>query len=752
MSATKWQNPTGSTTVDSFETNLQQIEQTNKLLANIENKLNNFFHKSTNIPQSQPQDSKDQIYQNPNRFPMANREEHLHDIGNTMLSPIQNNLNRESLQDFLSGEGGSQLRVSGNYIKIVDPSKANDSNLNQTDLDSSYQYNKSRDHHQALPQDIINRAAENQDFTITDHHSSMESEGFRKKLGSGRKVQNERNGRKIERYANVHQRDEEEERIGGIDKRFYEKKIEILEERLDNSEKEISNLLKIKGNLNNEIVRLKVQVSESSTRYIEDLTKSLKAQEERLRKEFEQQHKYRSVDRREDEEAYLERIESLLRDKEDLKQQVSEYKREIERLKEQKSVPPPNTNLMSTSYETLEFHLDTQTQRNDKLLKSPSEKAERAATEGRASLGRSQQENQLKSLVDSLNLYKQELESLRKNNMMIQDQFEKEVQSLRNELESEKMHNQKLAEKIHIQSQALEKYQGTSTKRERMIEASPEKETQQQITTEYRDQEPHHRHGLSSHDGSHRRYISMKDTYREGVEERSKSQTRKTSTTVADTGRRSHRKTSKESERYRYTIEEKPTKRERSSRDDRPREGKREGIPFTHPEIKSGLLGQEKKSSKAREALYRELAELQNTPPRTKSKSRSRSHSHSKKKRKPSEDQLFKGKHLQKSPETAYEEFEEELKRLKGVINHKMATNKKSKSKIPDKENAVVAKKERKSARESKELKADKSEKRLSATSSKPLSKRSTVSQVNLLATNPRPLASMNTKSKKKLI
>lgn len=331
MSATKW-NPTGSTTVDSFETNLLQIEQTNKLLANIENKLSNFFHKTTNnnVPsQPQPlavQESKEQIYQNPNRFSMANREEHLHDIGNTMLSPIQNNLNRESLQNFLSGEGESHLRVSGNYIKIVDPSKTHDSQMNQTDLDSSYQYNKSRDR-QPL------HTAENQDFTITDHPYSMESDTYhRRKLGSGSKHQQQLNSRKSERYA---QRHDSEERIGEVDKRFYEKKIEILEERLDNSEKEISNLLKIKGNLNNEIVRLKVQVADSSNRYIEDLTRSLKAQEERLRKEFEQQYKYRDVER-ENDEKYLERIESLLRDKETLKQQVSEQKREIDRLKEQK--------------------------------------------------------------------------------------------------------------------------------------------------------------------------------------------------------------------------------------------------------------------------------------------------------------------------------------------------------------------------------------------------------------------------------
>jgi len=743
-------NPTGSTTVDSFEANLIQIEQTNKLLANIENKLNNFFHKNISIPSPLPlqeRELKDQVFQEQQRS-HPNKEDFMQNIGNTMLSPIQNNQNKDSLQNFMSGEGDLNLRNSNNYIKIIDSSKAYESSQSYTDQNTSYNY-KAR-HHTVESNPIT--TIENQDFTVTDHNTSESRHSIgrdpynRRKIESGREFHYDRaqnvNGRKSARYWT---KDEHDYKMEDIDKKFYEKKIQILEERLESSEKEVYQLLKVKENMNSELIRLKAQLSDSHNRYIEDLSKSLKSQEGRLRKEFEQQFKYREDDKNEHSK-YMDKIENLTKERDVLKQQIHDLKKEFEKLKEEKETATARNSRLLSSHDHLGSHIEYQ--RNERHLKSPSD---RLHSEGRVSVAKSQDTRvggeQFKALVESLNMYKHELESLRENNAKIQHQFEQEVYGLRNELEHEKEKNLKMAERIQVQNQALGKYQNTlddNRGRRNIQNLSDPLQTNplETANNEYYNEDQYHR-----------RHGSVKEGHHE--DERQRSQARKSSSGANfENERKSHKRQGRESHNNRQEGEEKHKRVEILERNDAHtstkshKEGKKDSIPFTNPNIKSGIMTQERKG-RARETLYKELAELQSTPPRINSaraKSRSNSKSNSKR-RKASEDQPGKIKNearfqqAQKSPGTAYEEFEEELKKLKGALNAKV-THKKRKSKS-DKEN--IMKREILNARD-KEIKGEKSEKRLSATS-RGLSKRNSYTNVNT-----KPVLAMSAKTLKKKI
>ncbi len=287
-------HPAGSTT-DSFESNLLQIEHTNKLLANIENKLNNFFHKNTSnpLPSSFPLQEQDVNSQasSEKQPSILSREDFIPKIGNTLLSPIQNSHNRESIQNFISGDGEFNLRNSNNYIKIFDSSKPYESNTSEI-----YQSTSNIKGYHPTSESHLEITNENQDFSITEHSEnrfSLTKDPYNRRRierikSSQHELMNER-----ERNLKYWSKDENGKGTDDIDKKYYEKKVQILEERLENSESEVRHLLNVKDNLNNDLIRLKAQLSEAHNRYIEDLSRSLKVQEERLRKEFEQNLKYR---------------------------------------------------------------------------------------------------------------------------------------------------------------------------------------------------------------------------------------------------------------------------------------------------------------------------------------------------------------------------------------------------------------------------------------------------------------------------
>ena len=127
--------------------NFNQIEQTNRLLANIETKLNNFFHKNV-APSGSPllipplrriiilelKPTKNNSRLSLKASPHRGREDFIHDIGNTMLSPIQN---KDSVHHFMSGGEDHPLRPANKYINIVDPSQAYTSNHSHTEGDTS---------------------------------------------------------------------------------------------------------------------------------------------------------------------------------------------------------------------------------------------------------------------------------------------------------------------------------------------------------------------------------------------------------------------------------------------------------------------------------------------------------------------------------------------------------------------------------------------------------------------------------------
>ena len=515
--------------------------------------------------------------------------------------------------------------------------------------------------------------------------------------------------------------------------RYYEKKIKILEERLSNSEKEINNLIKLKGGLNSEVIRLKVQLSESQNRYVDDLNKSLRSQEERLRREFDEHYQYRDNDPHENIK-YLEKIDIITSEKGKLQQELADLQKQYERVWEEKDrVAGQYNNLLTAHNQMLQIDIH----KNEKSLKSS--QGERS-NEGRVSVARSHDgriaPEQLKMLVESLTLYKQELDALKENNVMIKVQFEEEINTLREELDVQREQNTKLLDKLRAQTQTLVKLQSPQLQKSASKDMIGRSSTAPMVVTDFSDEHytPNKRVFKQTRDksraSSNREVEESRTKYQmnsvntgahshEGPRRSSRRYDRDGSTGKKSSGRRS--------ERYERQLED---MKGRSSEKDTGRFNKDE-VPFTNAEIKSGMLSREGKGT-ARELLYRELAELHATPPKAltareavqvknKSKSRSKSKSQSKSKRKISDDEVYKTKgkgrpsHEQKSPGTAYEEFEEELKKLKGVLRNKGDLNKgKERERRSNKENT-----DRMSRRKSNErlIKKDRLDKRLSATS-----------------------------------
>lgn len=592
-------------------------------------------------------------------------------------------------------------KASNNYINIVDTQRTGDSVVTNTDRDLTAHVQRARDSN-----NVVNRSGRSPSPVKKKEVSPHRNDTVKHvRLSEKREVEPE--SRRDQYWApNMESITETErktetsgrrEELESIDRQFYERKIHLLEQRLESSDREINNIVTAKGVLNGEIVRLKAQMAELQGHFVEDLNRSLKAQEERLRREFSEQEKYREEESRE-KIRYLERIEELTVENKRLQEDMEDLARRYERMKQEKDA-----------------QIKEERQRNERSLKSS------MGSEGRSSVANTESklsEEQLKGLVEALGMYKHELESLKANNRMIQVQFEEEIHALKDELHYQKEHNMLLEDRIQAQNQVLEKVQHAaieaSNRKEQEMYAQKERERDLPSAVKFdlgeqQAQRPESKHRREYSRDSQER--NVKSETRHKREHSRDSQAYSNNTRLEEKSGLNTQGSVVISGGILKDTEQRSTKRvERDESSPNQGTGERESavqyspdnghMPFTNNDIKTGILNQQERKGRTREVLYQQLVELQHTPkmkslPKSRSKTRSKSKSAKKVRSPPPEEEVRRektegkvNKREEKSPGTAYEEFEEELQRLKGAVSTKLSFKKaKRKESASDREN-----------------------------------------------------------------
>jgi len=242
------------------------------------------------------------------------------------------------------------------------------------------------------------------------------------------------------------------DRMNKIDE-HYQDKIRVLEDRLLNAEREVQ-----MGNRNTERVvhenlRLKNEITEAKTQYIDDLSKNLREQEARFSEKLDNDSRNREKhmgDTNKQNDVLLNRVEELRQEKFRLNEELNNTRRETELFQEEKENLSLNyQNLLNIHNQMIQLDIN----RNEKNLKNSMHSVANSDIKstphnGKRSTARMVEDENMKVLYESLQAYKQELEYLKENNNSIKDQFHGKIEKLRDELKIQQEHNSELLEKV----------------------------------------------------------------------------------------------------------------------------------------------------------------------------------------------------------------------------------------------------------------------------------------------------------------
>lgn len=382
---------------DSFEANILQMEHTNKLLSNLEDKISTLFsnnpasvtnnvasrrsptnaHKSeTTYSTKFPTDQKD--YNRKNRAPLTSIENNMNQNQPYLSSSIEKEYLKSSHQHYSSPEQPiapmpSVSRTSPtrheplkerNTLKVISeesPTNESTSRLRgQTQAYEQYQ----RD---------LNRSAErsvNYRGSANERYSSRPENSFLDKMGN------------IER--------------------FYKEKIEILEERILGYEEETLENARINEGLVSEVNELRMALDRA--RQVEQSYGNWRQE----RKAFEQE------------------MEELRK----INVEIRSEKEELERRYE---------GMLKVHREMIQLDME----RNEKNLRSSQSERNLERKEEKTT----RESEKVKAVLELVEQYKGELETLRGNNSEIRKQFMYEISQLKEELEAQKRENRRLIER-----------------------------------------------------------------------------------------------------------------------------------------------------------------------------------------------------------------------------------------------------------------------------------------------------------------
>ena len=432
--------------LDSFEINMKQIEQTNKLLAGIESKLSDFFKKNDNPgtthsitfeKEDRPQlEDKEDDFRG--RF-IPEKEEHSLELGRRSLSPH----NKDSQVRIQTLESKELTRPS-RYINVVENPKTQEP-LTPYGQDQRPSYLRENPVQQFRPSSLNTRSPESPYKVTLQDTNLLNTKAFFTEREKFDRVEDTLLGTHAFRIEDTPSGSAFVDKMNKLEE-FYQNKIRILEERLATSEKESQTLLKLNETLNMEITRLKKEIGENKTKFVEDINRSLREQEERLRREYETSYRAKEKAFEESQrqsERYLETIDELKNERLRLNDEIAHLKNLHQMtLDEKDQLHRQYQSLLNIHNQMLQLDI----QKNEKNLKDSMSFT--SNIDSRNTINRNQESENIRLLVDTINSYKKELEYLKENNILIQKQFTFEIQRLKEDLRSQREENTRLNEKL----------------------------------------------------------------------------------------------------------------------------------------------------------------------------------------------------------------------------------------------------------------------------------------------------------------
>lgn len=403
-----YQEDNKQTTMDSFEINLKQIEQTNKLLDNIEFKLSDFFaKKSLNENFHTPYDSNKKNHDLPKLY----LEE---STSNQRLNSSPSSVHYKpsaQAQGILGGLGGrgSGLLTFGTAEQLRNHLK----NASGENLHTHF-----------------SRASCDEQFQSTASQQRFSAHDDIPIRGS---VRND----SIDRMLELED--------------CYQSKIGLLQNRIKSSETEMRKLKVENKKLTMELNTIRKTIGMSREQFLQELKTALYEQEVRLTREFADKAaaKEEMIMRLSQENMRLNQenatlksdYETLFQKNEKLMTAVQETERE------QASLLDKYQNLMSIQNEMI--HLDVQ--RNGRFSSDTSSFLHFSNQKDLKENKPDDNRVEIRAFMENIELYRKELEDLKCNNFQIKEQFQLETARIKADLKQQKDQNAKLIEQLKQQ-------------------------------------------------------------------------------------------------------------------------------------------------------------------------------------------------------------------------------------------------------------------------------------------------------------
>ena len=467
---------------------------------------------------------------------------------------------------------------------------------------------------------------------------------------------------------------------------FYQNKIRIVEERARGSEKESQTLLRLNETLNDEMKRMRTDLINSKNEFLNELSRSLKEQEERLVKEFEKNLGAKDqalTETRRQAERYAERIEILLSENERFSTESSRYRSRCDQVeRDLEQLTTKHQNLMNVHNEMIELDM----QKNEKRLSvaHPQHTSAFNSPQGVFSsplrqqtpysnyrqnflhtpASSAQNPDEIKLLRDSVDIYRRELENVKENHTHLKKQFIGEIDRLKDELKGQRDENIILVDRMRQNPSArmrksTSRGQPEDHELSRIIPSDLHLIKEDDLNKLNKEDLEHYTRNLqSSYIKLDQNLRDLQEKSRENIEHfnRAYDQVYGESKTLNTTG----------------NI---PT----STSDLRGRES----VPFSNHQLKTNLHRAETSPLEGEHGLQKEEKD------QPESKRTSRSILKGRKKGK-SVDKSKSNNSLSTKREKSYENIEEEIEKLKRLVNEKVGTvKKKKKTAAPKKEGNI---------------------------------------------------------------
>ena len=405
-------------TIDSFDFNMHQIEQTNKLLDNIESKLSDFFNKkSANSSTAMKADDKEEVRSSPtiknHDLPMIANEE-------LTARRIEAHLVRER----------SSVETTQNlaHQAVTMPSKeSSGSKYTDSDLkpNQSISLEKNKVHH---TQDTNYSASRFLNYEKSTNRQVTSNSGNQNMFEHMTQLEN-----------------------------HYQSRIKILEERAEFAELESQQVRKENELLTEDLASMRDNMNKSKENFLKELSRSLQEQEEGLQRDFERvlaqkeaandqtKQQYEKIAAK-NEELYSH-YEALMQEKELMVKESFNEKTEYDALCQKYH------ELMNVHNQMIELdfqkNIRTASQNNSLLNHQDNRNSRNSAQNEEA-----KDLLEMQELAMALETYRKELSNLKQNNETIRQQFNSELERIKEELSLQKEQNQEIQEKL-IEQQSV---------------------------------------------------------------------------------------------------------------------------------------------------------------------------------------------------------------------------------------------------------------------------------------------------------